>query len=480
MDGGAVRTARNAALLLATEIVGKASTFIFTVVAARALSRTEFGAFAYALAFAPLVAAVPAWGFNPVVVREGSRSREELPRLYSEALAWRTALIVPVFVVAGVVGAVARPSASAAWALVLVLAAAAFDLYADTSKAAAAVLGRLGGWARGLLVNRLVSMALGIGLLWAGFGLVGLCVGYFAGSVLGAGFAVVAVSRSGVRPSWSLVRRPSWLSMGRASVVLGLDALAAMALSKVDTVLLGGLKGDREVAVYGAGYRLLETVLFVTWSLNTVVFPRTSAARDDGEVRRLTEGALGAVAALFVPFGVVLAVRGGDVLSFVFGGEYSRAGGGTVVAWLAPAAMAFAIGYFCSTSLLSRGRNGWVLGASVAAVAVNVAANLVVIPEYGAEGAAAVTTASYLFEAAVLVVVLGRVVGWLRLDRVLLVPALASLPLAGALALVPGHVLLGLVAGGALYGLAWLALAARLSPEVVAILKSAARRAKPE
>jgi len=470
-----VKTARNAALLVATEIAGKASTFIFTVVAARALSRTEFGAFAYALAFAPLVASVPAWGFNPVVVREGARAPGELARLYSEALAWRTALIVPVFLLAGVVGVLTRPSAGAAWALVLVLLAAAFDLYSDTSKSAAAVVGSLGGWARGLLVNRVVSMALGIGLLGAGFGLVGLCAGYLAGSVLGAGFAVLAVARLGVRPSLGLVRLPTWLGMGRASVALGLDAMVAMALSKVDTVMLAGFRGDREVAVYGAAYRLLETVLFVTWSLNTVVFPRTSAAREEGEVRRLTERALGAVAALFVPFGVVLAVRGGAVMGLVFGSEYGVDGAG-VVPWLAGAPMAFAVGYFCSTALLSRGRNGFVLVSSVVALGVNVAVNAWAIPEWGAAGAAAVTTGSYLLEAAVLVVALGRVVGWLRLDRALAVPVAAAVPLGLALWLVPGGIVVQLAVGGVAYGLAWLALSRRWTPDVLTLLRSAARR----
>ncbi|MDQ1439562.1 MAG: hypothetical protein QOK43_3191 [Acidimicrobiaceae bacterium] len=472
---GRVRTVRNAALLLVTEVVGKLSTFVFTVVAARELTRADFGAFTYALAFSLLVTALPNWGFNPVVVRDGARSPDRLATYYSEALAWRTALVVPTFAIAAVVGLATRPDARASTALVLILVAAAFDLYSETAKAAAAVKGDLRGWAFGLIANRVVSTGAGIVLLALGHGLVGLCVGYLAGSALGAVFALSAVARLGVRPSWSLLSWPSWTRMGRQSVAIGVDALVAMTLSKIDTVILDAFKGDKAVALYGAAYRLLETVLFVTWTLNTVIFPRTSAAKESAEVRRLTEVALGAVASLFIPFGVVLALRGPDVLGLVFGSAYARPAA-TTVRLLSGAPLVFAIGFFASSALLSRGRNAMVLSASLVAAVVNIGGNLAVIPTWGAAGAAAMTTAAYAVEAVVLLAMCGRVVGWLRVDRPLTVPALAAVPLALAMARGPGGIVGQLALGTVLYAVAWLMLARRLVPEVVDLIQATVRR----
>jgi O-antigen/teichoic acid export membrane protein len=477
------KAARSAALLLATEVIGKVSTFGFTVVAARVLSRADFGAFTYGLAFALLVTVVPAWGFSPVVVRDGSRSPSQLAVYYSEALAWRALLLVPTFAVAVVVGVLTRPTTKAWVALVLLLFAAGCDLFADTAKQAAAVRGELRGWALALIVNRVVSAVVGVGLLALGFGVVGLSAGFLVGSLVGAVGAGFAVRGLGVRFSRSLLTWPGWTAMGRQSVALGVDALVAMALSRVDMLILGGLKGDAAVAVYGAAYRLLDTVLFVTWTLNTVVFPRTSAVPSgaEREVRRLTESALGAVASLFVPFGVVLLVRGPEVLGLVFGRTYEVSGADTV-RWLSMAPLAFAVSFFASAALLSRRRNAAVLGASAMAAGVNVGLNFVLIPKWGPSGAALVTTASYLLEAVVLVVLCRRLAGdfgWLRLDRALALPVVAAVPLAAVLLAGSVPIVVQLAVGGALYAAAWWSLAQRFAPESFDLLKAAATRRRP-
>lgn len=465
---------RNAALLLGAEVVGKVATFGFTVVAARELSRADFGAFSYALAFAVLVTTVPNWGFNAVLMREGSVDPDRLSRYYSQALAWRLGLMVPTFAVAAVVGATSRRDDEAAVALVLVLVATGLDLLADTGKAAAAVRGRLEAWALGLVVNRILSAVAAVVVLVAGGGLVGAAAAYLAGSLSGVLVTTVAVARLGVRPTPWRVDVAGMRAMGRQSFALGLDGVAAMLLARVDTVILGELRGDEAVAVYSVGYRLLDTVLVVVWSLNSVVFPRLSAAAP-AEVRRVAERALGAVAAVFVPFGVVLLVRGPEVVGLIFGGDYEQPAAGTV-RWLSPTALVFAAGFFASAALLSRRRGGPALLATVVALAANVALNLALVPRFGPAGAAAATTAAYTLEAVVLLVLCGRLFGWVRYERAMVVPLLAAAPLALALLVVPGNVVVAVAVGGVLYAAAWLALVRRLSPDVVALLRGALRR----
>ena len=50
-------------------------------------------------------------------------------------------------------------------------------------------------------------------------------------------------------------------------MALGVDTVVAMALFRIDQVLLGAMKGDAAVGVYAAAYRLLETMLFVSWAV---------------------------------------------------------------------------------------------------------------------------------------------------------------------------------------------------------------------
>lgn len=470
-----IPAARNAALLLVAEVIGKVSTFAFTVIAARTLARADFGAFNYALAFSLLVITVPKWGFNAILVREGSRRPRALAVLYSEALAWRAALLVPTVAMATVFAFLTRPNRDAAVAVLLMLVAATADLYSETGKSVAAVRGRLSGWATAIIVNRVVSSGAAIALLAGGFGLVGLATGYMAGSLLGAAWTAVAVARLDVKASLSAVTSKGLARMGRSSFAIGVNSLVAMTLARIDTVILAAMRGDRDVAVYMAGYRLVETVLFATWTLNAVVLPRASAARSNEEVRRVTERAIGAVSTVFVPFGVILLVRGSEVAGFVFGGQYEEPVKATV-RWLSGAPIGFAVGFFASAALIARGRSGKALAASTIAAGANVAANLVLVPRYGPAGAAFVTTATYALEAVVLLVFCRVVIGWLDLFRPLLVPTLASAPLVAALLVVPGSVVTAVCVGGTLYSLAWLLLSRRFDPATLELLRAAARR----
>src|SRR5207249_1992890 len=102
---------------------------------------------------------------------------------------------------------------------------------------------RQGGVSKALVVQRFATAALAVAALVAGFGLVGLAATYFVGTVVGAVGVLVSVRKMGVRFDRRLVKRRSFLQMGRLSIAVGIDTLVALALFRVDQVMLGALKG---------------------------------------------------------------------------------------------------------------------------------------------------------------------------------------------------------------------------------------------
>ena len=75
------RPARNAAVLAQAEIVGKVGTLAYTVIAARALTTDDYGAFAYAVSVSLLLATLPTWGFDDLVVQRGAADLRRLDGL---------------------------------------------------------------------------------------------------------------------------------------------------------------------------------------------------------------------------------------------------------------------------------------------------------------------------------------------------------------------------------------------------------------
>ncbi len=463
--------ARNATVVAAAEVAGKLATLAFMVAAARVLGRSGFGAFSFALSFSLLAATLPSFGFAALLTQRASAEPARLPQLLSEVLVWRTAIAVPVFAGAAIGGLALMPSGGSVVAFLLVLLASFVDIYTDAGRAAAGARQDLRGVSVALVVQRFATAGLALGALVAGFGLVGLAATYLAGTAIGTVGVAVSLRRLGVTVDMRALRRESFLATGRMSVAIGIDTVVAMALFRVDQVMLGALKGQAAVGVYAAAYRLLETVLFLSWSLARAVYPAMSASTDRARVRRGLESAIAAVALVYVPFGVALWIDAGPILRLLYGASYAP-GGAPVVRWLAAAPLAFGVGFLANFALLARRRRWEVAAASAVAAAYNVGMNLLLIPHLAGTGAAIATTTSYALEAVVILALLAPHVGLPRLDRALVLPVAASALMAAFLVLSPAGPLIELPAAAVVYAATWFALARWRAPEHIAVIAS--------
>jgi O-antigen/teichoic acid export membrane protein len=254
------------------------------------------------------------------------------------------------------------------------------------------------------------------------------------------------------------------------AVPLGVNGVVSDALFRLDSVLLGLLIGSIAVGRYAAAYKLLETVLFINWSVARAVYPAMSAAREPGTVRLAVERGIGICGFAFFPYAALLLLRGGDLLHLLYGSAYAGRAA-VVLAWLAPAPLAFGIAYLCAYALFAIDRPRAVLVASIGALVINVTANLALIPLLSDIGTAITTTGCYVVEAVVMAALLGPSCGRIRLERSLAIPAGAVLPSLAVL-LVP----LPVVAAGAtelaVYLAAWALLSRRFDPQGLAVLTS--------
>lgn len=475
------RTARNAAVSAGAQVVGKFATLAWTVLAARVLGTGDFGAFFFALTLAYLLSAVAEWGFDGVMVQRASRDLSQVEVLFARAVGWQTIIAVPLFIiVGGAITATARTSAPARLTFALVLVAMLVDIWSDSSRAASATAQDQAGTARALVLQRTVTMLFAVAALLAGGGIVGLAVAFLAGTALGAAAHLRALRKLGIGlPARAALRREPMLDFLRDSWVLGLTSLVLMSLFRLDSVLLGAIKGDEAVGGYVAAYRLLETVLFIAFSLRAAVFPVMNATDAPERARRGVETALAALGFVYLPFGVVCLVEAGPLLSLLYGASYADAATGALQ-WLAMAPLAYGIAYFGNAALQARRQQRAMLVAAVVAVVVNVALNLALIPRYGGTAAGFTTTLSYTVESLLVVLALAR--GGLRvsLARPFLESLVASAALAALLLASPLPLLPELALGGLLFLAVWIGLARWRSPDQLAVLRGVlTRKASP-
>jgi O-antigen/teichoic acid export membrane protein len=169
---------------------------------------------------------------------------------------------------------------------------------------------------------------------------------------------------------------------------------------RVDVYFIERWYSIQPVGGYNAAFRLVEALRLLPAAVLAVTFPMLVTARDTQMVRRIGAAltAAGAVLAL------ICAAAGASIITLVYGEAY---------AYAAPAfsILALALPLFFLNYALTHQVIGWdgqmaYVRIAAAALAVNVAANLLLVPTQGITGAAIATVVTEVVVTAGCVVVL--------------------------------------------------------------------------
>jgi O-antigen/teichoic acid export membrane protein len=225
--------------------------------------------------------------------------------------------------------------------------------------------------------------------------------------------------------------------------------------------------------VYGAAYRLLESTLFLSYAFVSALLP-TLARLSGPRLREAYEVGMKLVAAALLPVGTVFVVFAEPIVELLYSDQYAAAIG--TMRLLGAAAALYGVAYLSSYVLIAQSRHLAVLPwATGGVLAVNVGLNLILIPRYSYDGAAAVTSISEALLAAVFVFYARRVAGPISVGRVLAGPVTGCAAIAGVAAIAGATVATLLVAAAA-YLLVLAAVERRLFPSDVRLLLDLVRR----
>jgi O-antigen/teichoic acid export membrane protein len=190
--------------------------------------------------------------------------------------------------------------------------------------------------------------------------------------------------------------RPS-LRLMRSSLSFGLRAWAG-SLSRFlnfrfDQILMGFLASEAALGIYAVAVNASEALLYLPAATATALVPvAAQAAPSEGAketLRAFRSAALVTAAAI-----AVAAILGPLLLPLLFGDAFRPSVGPFL--WLLPGAIGFAATAVFSSGLMASSAPGLSSLGPVASLAVGVALDLVLIPRFGATGAAAAASAAFL------------------------------------------------------------------------------------
>jgi O-antigen/teichoic acid export membrane protein len=282
---------------------------------------------------------------------------------------------------------------------------------------------------------------------------------------LDAGFyAVVATAAVGAAVTlaitWAIVRREAhpapraertvWRSLLLAALPVGAALAVSEVFFRLDTLLVSAFRSYHEVGLYSLAYRMVELIAILPAIVMTSVFPLLSSYLQDDRAR--ARRTIDAAGDLFAAVGLPIAAGGlivaPDLVTAIGGEEFAGAADALRILLFA-VALAFVSGLF-GHSLIAGGRQTSELRLGLIALGFNLVFNLVAIPAWGIEGAAAVAVASEVLLVTGGLLLVRRDLGLTPRFALLWRAAVAAAVMAGVLALVSSWPLGVLLALGVL------------------------------
>ncbi len=404
------RLAHSSLVLVLSRLIGAALTFAISVIIGRGLGETGFGQWTLSMAWASALSMLSDFSLNTLLTREAAKSRGQANALLLGSLLGKLPFL---FVIGGGVTLTAPwlgESAEVVRALRVVIFLAGVSLAYGSFTA----LFRAFDWMAPILWldtgGLLAQLAGAAWLVRAGAGsfeLVLLVVGVQAAQL---GLAILVwwtsvLSRGGpLAVSRALVKR-----MLIQSIPFAVGGAIGAVLIRSNTLLLGYLRSEAEVGLFGAAWRFSESAKLVPSGMFAAAFPAFSASaanamREGDEPLFPIFNRVLFILSVLAALGLALFAR--PILALTYGSSFLSAA--PTLVWLALGLVPSLMISGFELYLFAIGEERYVVRLDAVSAAVQVLASVPLILSFGAVGAA-------------MGILIGRLVIWAPLWRRILI-----------------------------------------------------------
>jgi len=422
--------AKGSSLLFWAKVSGNAGFFVAVLMLARALGPSGRGTIAFITVTALVVARVSGLGVGEATTVYAARRSERRGVLLSNLVLF---MLASSLLCAGLAcGALellgeGRPAGVGQLELVILMAG---TLVSALVEAGAAFLLGCGRLRRLALITATASWVypLLLALIWvsAGLTVTRAALAWVSTEALRA-LVLLKQSANGVpffRPKVDLL-----LDSIRFGIRVWVGSFARFLNFRVDQILMGLLASEAALGIYAVAVNASEVLLYLPAATATALLP-VAARSEPGQRAEETLRAFRTSALITTGTAVVAAILGPLLLPLVFGTPFRASV--TPFLWLLPGALGFAAIAVFSNALVASTSPGLSSLGSLVSLAVGVALDLLLIPRFGATGAAAAASTAFLVGGSVAVVAYARrsPFAW----RALLLPRRGDLEVLRALA----------------------------------------------
>ena len=232
-------------------------------------------------------------------------------------------------------------------------------------------------------------------VLWLSLGITGYLIAMIGGPIFMAFFLLFKnkfIKSFSFKFEWSIIKR-----------MLGLGSVYAISLLvinlnyKLDVVLLDYLSTPFEIGIYSKGSGITQYLWQIPMLFSTIVFARSAVSKNERAFSLKTAQLL-RLSILVIGLGSIVLFIFSELIIIGFYGEDYRESI-MVLKILLPGVLLLTVYKVMNMDLAGKGKPWISMKAMLPALIINVLLNLILIPDYGADGASFASTVSYSFAA---------------------------------------------------------------------------------
>ncbi|MEK9182663.1 MAG: flippase [Patescibacteria group bacterium] len=384
---------KNTFWLFLGEASGRLLKMLLIVYAARKLGAAGWGVFSYAISIASLLMIFADIGIDNLIIREISQKKENHKILISAALFIKIAILLSSILLVIFVSPYISSIPEAAGLFSAVAVILFFDVIRNSGFAINRVLEKMEKETIIKVIMNSVILVLGIALINADPSPISLAVSYAIGSIIGA-LLIVGVIRKVVAEFMTRINKETLKIVLGTTLPFAIMALVGSIMANTDVFMLGIWKTPEDIGVYAAAQRFYQFIIMLPSMIATAMFPLMSrlAHKENEKFKIVLEKALFVLAVIGMPIALGGIVLTNQIVLLVFGQLYIDA---------IPVLYIFMIMLLMTlpmtlliNSIFAYDKQRKLVRANIFGMLANVLLNFLLIPKFGATGAAFATLIS--------------------------------------------------------------------------------------
>lgn len=384
---------KNTIWLFFGEIIGRLFKLVIIIFATRKLGIEGWGIFSYGIAFISLFFILCDLGVNTFTTREMSKNSADKYKYLSSSTIIKISLML-IFFALSLLLAPHLGKIKLGFEMIMVLSILYLsDGIREFALSINRSLEKMEREAFSKILMNLIITILGIILLIKNATPFSLAIAYAIGSIVSSLFIFWSIKDVFKKIEWKISKEDIKIIYNFSWPIIIISLYSF--IFNIDSIMLGQMKSATDVGLYSAAQRLVQFTAIIPSFIAMAIFPILSKNEDNDEkITNIFEKIMITIFAIGIPFSIGGFLLNEKIMSLMFGPAFIS--GGLTLGILMFSILASFPNIILTNVIFSKNLQKIFIATTSFGVILNIILNLILIPKFGAVGAAISVTATQL------------------------------------------------------------------------------------